>query len=125
APGPTNPTANTNAYKLFVNRVGIQQISGQQLADAGLVSPQASKLRVYSMGKELPLHIIDSNGNNVLDNNDYLRFYAHVAGDALNVESVYWLTVGSANGLRMSQRPKPQAVAPADAPTRNTAYEVG
>ena len=121
APGPTNPLANTNAYKLFVNQIGIQQITGKQLADAGLASPKASKVRVFYLGQELPLHIIDSNSNDVLNADDYLRFYAPAAGDALNAESVYWLAVGATDGLRMSQR----AVAAAGATKRNTAYEVG
>lgn len=121
APAPTNPLANTSAYKLLVSQAGIQQVSGADLAAAGLASPQASKLRVFYQGVEVPLHIIDGNSNNVLDSDDYLRFYAESAGDAWNVRSVYWLTTGPSDGLRMEQR----AVAAAGATARNTAYEVG
>ena len=121
APAPTNPLANTNAYKLLVSQAGIQQVSGADLAAAGLASPQASKLRVFYQGVEVPLHILDGNSNNVLDSGDTLRFYAESAGDAWNTQSVYWLTTGPSDGLRMSQRD----VAAAGATTRNTAYEVG
>ena len=121
APGPTNALANTDAFKLLISTMGIQQITGKQLADAGLTSPKASKLRVFYMGQELPIHIIDSNSNDVLNSDDYLRFYAPSAGDALNAQSVYWLSVGTSDGLRMTQR----AVTAAGATTRNTAYEVG
>jgi hypothetical protein len=121
APGPTNPLANTNALKVFVSDVGIQQISGADLAAAGLSSPKADKVRVFYQGVEVPLQILDGNHNNVLDAGDSLRFYAYAAGDTWNTQSVYWLATGSTNGLRMSQR----AVAAAGANARNTAYEVG
>lgn len=120
ATGPTNPLANVNALKLFVSNVGIQQISGKDVADGGL-SRTAKKLRLFYQGVEVPLHIIDNNSNGTLDDNDYIRFYAHAAGDALNAESVYWLSSGSADGARMSSR----SVAAAGAAARNTAYEVG
>jgi hypothetical protein len=120
ASGPTNGLANANALKLYVDKAGMQQVSGAELAAAGFGSLPISQLSLYYKGTEVPLHVID-NGNNVLEAGDYLRFYAPVAGDAWNAESVYWLAQGSQAGLRMSQR-NPQ---PGAAPTRNTAYEVG
>lgn len=121
APAPTNPLANANGYKLFVSQVGVQQITGTDLANAGLSNPQASKLRIFYRGVELPLHIIDNNNNNVINNDDLVRFYAAEAGDAWNTASVYWLTISSVDGKRMSTR----EVAAAGATARNTAYEVG
>jgi hypothetical protein len=120
ASDPTNPYANSNAIKFFVGEAGIQQISGKDVADGGL-SRKASKLRLFYQGTEVPLHIIDSNSNDTLDDTDYLRFYAAEAGNAWNAQSVYWLVTGSENGQRMGQRP----VAAAGAELRDTAYEVG
>lgn len=121
AAAPTNPLANTDAYKIFVSTAGMQQLSGADLAAEGLTSPQVSKLRLFFKGVQVPLHVIDSNNNNVLNPTDYIRFYAPAAGDAWNLQSVYWLTDSGADGVRMGQR----NVAAAGATTRNTAYEVG
>src|SRR5262249_31931603 len=63
----------------------------------------------------------DSNGNDKIDANDYIRFYGYSNGDAWNVQGVYWLSVGGSDGLRMAQR----SVTAASATKRNTAYEVG
>ena len=120
ASGPTNGLANASVIKLYVDKAGMQQVSGAELAAIGWGSAPISQLSLYYKGTEVPLHVID-NGNNLLEAGDYLRFYAPVAGDAWNAESVYWLAHGPQNGLRMEQR-NPQAGA---APTRNTAYEVG
>ncbi|MCC6456830.1 MAG: hypothetical protein IT328_17880 [Caldilineaceae bacterium] len=121
APGPTNPLANSNAIKLFVGTAGMQQITGADLATAGVVSPSAGKIRIFYRGVQVPLHIIDGNSNNVFESADAVRFYAPSAGDAWNAEGVYWLTVGSEDGLRMGQR----SVAAGTAQARNSAYEVG
>ena len=102
APGPTNPLANATAFNVYVSSIGIQQLSGADLANAGLDSPQASKLHLYYKGVEIPLQIIDSDHNDRVDDNDYIRFYGYSNGDAWNVQGIYWLSEGGADGLRMT-----------------------
>lgn len=130
---PTNPAASQNSVKVTVTELGIQEISGAELGNAGIgVTTPLSKIRIAYEGTEIPLHVTDLNGNGTLDANDTIRFYAmskphnNTTGDDWNNFDVYWLTaaLNGPNGLRMLGR---SVVPPlgSSAPIRATAMESG
>ncbi len=122
APAPTNPLANRpNVVTVHVAQGGIQRITAADLSAAGLTNPAAEKLQLWHQGTQIPLQILDRNGNQTFDQNDELRFYAPQPGDRWNQEATYWLTLGSEDGVRMASR----EVTPADAPLRTTALARG
>lgn len=119
---PTNPLAARQAVKLVVVAAGIQEVTGEQLANAGLnlTTADPAKLQVTLNGAAVALEL-EGLSNNRLTATSRLRFYAETVGDRWNTESVYWLTVGANPGLRMTTR----AVAPAGAQRRSTVWEQG
>jgi hypothetical protein len=119
---PTNPLASQPAIKLFVTQPGIQQVSGQALAAAGLdlaaVNPTA--LVLLQGGNPVPLELDGLAGGRLVASST-MRFYAPTAGDRWNVETVYWLALDPAGGPRMATR----TVTPAGAAPRTTVVERG
>ncbi len=118
---PTNNLAGRRAVKVFVAQAGIQHITADELAAAGLPNPSASKLRLYYRGTEGALQVIDNNRDGVLSGGESLRFYAPTPGDVWNQEDVYWLIEAANDGLRMATR----NVAPKQAEARTVALETG
>ena len=105
APGPTNPAALKPAIKVRVTQPGIQEISGEALAAAGVSPPFASVFfQVWRAGQAIAAELHDG-GDGSFDSHDTLRFYAPPPGDRWNVADTYWLTVEVQPGIRMTRRP--------------------
>lgn len=133
---PTNPAAAQNAVKITVTDLGIQELTGADLSNAGIsAGTPLNKIQVTYAGTEnesteIPLDIDDVAGNGVLDDADTIRFYAmpkehsQIAGDYWNDFDVYWLTATATNGLRMVNR---SVVPPSGSsmPIRTTGMEKG
>lgn len=119
---PTNPDAAQQAIKFQVSAVGIQVVTGAQLATAGftLATLNPALLQLRYNGEEVALEI-EGVSNGRLTADSVLRFYAPTIGDRWNTTSIYWLTIGNSAGARMASR----SVAPAAAPTRNSAMAQG
>lgn len=113
---PTNSVAAGAAIKLIVSKNGLQSLNAQALTNAGLnpSTVDLTKLHLYHNGKEVPLDISQSPDLDV-------RFYAPTVGDRWNLTDMYWLTVETGNGLRMTGRD----VTPGNAITTPTAFEKG
>ncbi len=115
APGPSNPAAGRAAVKIRVTQPGIQRISAQDLAAAGinLATIDPARLRLQASTGELSLEL----------RSNELRFYAPDVGDRWNRATTYWLTVEAGTGnMRMATRD----VTPRGAyPPRDTALERG
>jgi len=119
---PTNGDAARSAWKISVRDVGMQELTGQALAAAGLNlnTTDPTKLTLTYNGTAIALQIAGV-VNGKLTATSILRFYAPSVGDRWNVSSTYWLTTQNTGGPRMATR----AVAPASAPARATALESG
>lgn len=118
---PTNGAATTVSVKLIVSQQGIQEVSGQQLADAGLSIPMdINRIKLTYKDRVVAVQVLDANGNGNFDTNETIRFYGQAKGDYWNDQEVYWISAGS-GGLLMEER----RAAPADAPQRTTALESG
>ncbi len=119
---PPNPAATQNGAKLIVSERGMQIVTGQALAAAGLDLGNVGNLGLSFQGRPVALEIRDDNRNGRLDANETLRFYAEATGDYWNETQTYWLTANGTNVIRMESR----NVAPDPAtPMRSDAYESG
>ncbi|MCG8350597.1 MAG: C25 family cysteine peptidase [Chloroflexales bacterium] len=114
-PAPTNRLAATNAVKIAVTRPGIQRVTREDLAVAGIdiAAIDPALLRLRHNGDEVALEVRGT---------DELRFYAATVGDRWNAGETYWLTVESTpSTMRMTSRD----VMPFTAPVRTNALEHG
>jgi hypothetical protein len=119
---PTNPDAARTAIKLHVAAVGMQEVTGAQLAAAGLnlTAVNPALLQLKQAGSIVALEIEGLSGGR-LTSTSRIRFYAPTVGNRWNTGSIYWLTVGDAPGVRMASR----AVTPGSATARDSALEIG
>ncbi len=119
---PTNPDAAQQAIKFQVSAIGIQTVTGAQLAAAGfsLATINPALLQLHYNGAEIALEI-EGVSNGRLTADSIVRFYVPTIGDRWNTTSIYWLTIGNSAGVRMASR----SVAPAAAPMRNSALAQG
>jgi hypothetical protein len=119
---PINPAATARAYKLIVSQPGLQQVTGQMLAAAGLDLATVNPANLHLMydGQPIALHLTGLSADRLTPTST-LTFYAPKVGDRWNVTSLYWLTVETTPGIQMTTR----AVTPAEAPARVTVVEQG
>ena len=88
-------------YKIEVNQDGIYEVSGAQLAAAGMSigSINPSTIEMLNQGETVAYQFIDNNNNNQLNSDDVIRFYGK-AFDGSRWEkmfvtnNVYWLWAG-------------------------------
>lgn len=131
---PTNPAAAQNAVQITVTNLGIQELSGADLSNAGIgTGTPLSQLQVSYQGDEIPLHIQDVAGNGVLDTGDTIRFYAmpkehsQIAGDYWNSFDTFWLTASAPAGATAKRMLSRSVVppSPSSAAIRTTGMESG
>jgi hypothetical protein len=118
---PTNPLAARAGWKVIVHQAGLQRLTGQALADAGLnlATTDPTALQLWRQGAQTPLEVTGLTAGRLTATSE-VRFYTHVVGDRWQTSETYWLTLAP-NGLRLNQR----SVAPATAPLRTTVVEAG
>ncbi len=127
--GPTAAQTETR-LRITVAQAGMQQVTGQMLADAGVtlsgLDPQ--QVQVWWRGQEVAVdwhnHRSDATGQTV-SANDELRFYVGQVGDRWNATETLWLTVSDkpVGPKRMSLQTRTPSTAPAA--VRQTAFERG
>jgi hypothetical protein len=111
---PSNPAAGVG-WKIQVTQAGIQRVTAAALSAAGVSLAQPQLLQLHYAGTEVALEQRGTGSN--LE----FRFYAPAPGDRWNSTDIYWLTLGTAPGLRMAGR----SVAPGSAPLSGFAFERG
>jgi hypothetical protein len=119
---PSNPLAAQDGFKLMVQTPGLQRVSGQALAAAGLdlAATAPATLQVLHRGVPVPLEIDGLVGGQLAATSE-VRFYAASVGDRWNLTETYWLTTVPAGAVRMETR----SVAPATAQATTTVMERG
>jgi hypothetical protein len=120
ASGPSNPLAKSQGFKLAVANVGMQIVSGNMLAAAGVNLADVKRLQLYYRGQVVAMELRDG-GDGRFDPEDTLRFFSAQVGDRWNSVEWYWLRVEANPGLRMSTR----AAQPGNAPLRTSAFQSG
>lgn len=92
ASGPVNQMANVQTWTVQVSSPGIQTISADVLAAAGL---QANMLRVLLDDRQVPLEV-RADGS--------VRFYATAVGDRWNSSQTYWLEAADGSTATIQTR---------------------
>lgn len=109
ARAPTDPSeameahwaiASGKAAKLLVTERGIQQVSGAQLAGAGLdLSVNSANLQIFYHGEQIPVAVFDG-ADGSIDAGDVIEFYGEPADTEYTRTAVYWAVMGAEPGLR-------------------------
>lgn len=102
------------AVRLFIERSGVYQLSGNELQAAGceLDGMDAASPRLFRDGRELPIEVVGGEDGS-LDAQDVIRFYAEATDSVYTRYNVYWLTLGNGPGLRIQQAPPPSGASAA------------
>jgi hypothetical protein len=102
--------AEGNVYKIITDAEGIHQISKDYLDTNGVdtAAIRLSWLRLYYLGAEVAIEVVDQNSDDRMDAADYIRFYAQPVSSLYakySDQNVYWLTLSGGSGapLRMSR----------------------
>jgi len=105
------PPSSGPVYKILVSDEGIYRITRTYLLNSGIPAAHVdgmrlNQVRVYNLGQEVAIHVYDQDGDNTLDDVDYVAFYGSPLGSQYvkyAKYNVYWLTdSGVAGGLRMA-----------------------
>ena len=92
-------------YKIVVDEDGIYRLDKTDLTNAGLdvsaIDPQ--KIKMYYRGEEIPINV-NGETDGVFDDPDYVEFYGFATRNDYTYDNVYWLTVDTENGSRMTQQ---------------------
>lgn len=130
---PSTTQAETR-LRVTVAQAGMQRVTGQMLAEAGVaigaLDPQ--QVQVWWRGQELavdwPNHRSDVSGQ-VISADDELRFYVGQVGDRWNAAETLWLTVSDKpvgpKRMSLQLRAISTETAPAATNVRQTAFERG
>ena len=113
-----NSPLSSPAYKLPVDQDGLYQVSYSDLEDAGLpvdtLDPRTFQL--FNQSVEAAIYV-EGESDGIFNATDYLLFFGQKVNTRYTETNVYWLTFGSANGLRMASldgTPSGTATVPAD-----------
>ena len=108
APGETRVSFNEiPAVKMSVTREGWYQVTGAQLAAAGLpAGADLRMLQLYAEGVEQPILILGRQ-NGPLGPNDRIEFYGTGIDTPFSGTRVYWLVRGSRPGKRIALEATP------------------
>jgi hypothetical protein len=96
-----------DAWRIQVSAMGMQRLSGEQLAAAGVPMNRIpiQQLHIRHRGDELSIEVIDAGMDGFLNPDDEVRFFALQPGDRWNSTDTFWLTLESSAGARMSTQP--------------------
>jgi hypothetical protein len=88
--------AQGTAYKILVEEEGIYRLTRDYLVANGVDvdAMDLSQIRIYNLGAEVALHVVDQNADDTLDATDYIEFYGQpVATQYAKYarDNVYWL----------------------------------
>ncbi|MEJ5198968.1 MAG: C25 family peptidase propeptide domain-containing protein, partial [Anaerolineae bacterium] len=102
---PLTTPANQTAWKMTISRPGIYQLTYDDLRAAGVLrdQPAPRSFRVYRGATEIPIYVTGE-ADGAFDPGDRLLFYGQPTPTRYSDASVYWLTVGGADGQRMATR---------------------
>ncbi len=95
----------SEAYKIFVNRDGLYQLTYAQLAAAGLpveaLDPR--KMQIFGNGQELAIRVVGEEDGE-FEPADCVLFYGQGLQNKYTNRNIYWLIYGHTLGRRMPER---------------------
>lgn len=94
--------------KITTHKEGLYRFTGKDIQDAGADLPRINPktLKLYNLGREVPIWVSNSNREN-FDNGDAITFYATCPPKEFKTytdENVYWLAWGGKDGKRMQEK---------------------
>jgi hypothetical protein len=100
------PGSGPNFYKVAVTQTGMQAITYDALASAGLplASIDSATFKLYEQGTEIARRIVDLDGSATFNTGDYILFYGRAVWTLYTTTNIYWLTFGGVPGLDMTAR---------------------
>ncbi len=98
--------AAQSAVKLAVRKSGWYRVKQADLLAAGMTVTDPRRLKLYIDGKEQPIKVFDED-DGWFDADDYIEFYGSGQDTASTDSRVYWLVVGTTNGLRIKDIASP------------------
>jgi hypothetical protein len=95
--------AQGTAYKIRVEEEGIYHLTRDYLVNNGVDvdGMDLSQIRIYNLGTEIAINVYDDNGDDTLDNSDYIEFYGlPVTAQYAKYSryNVYWLLTAGGTG---------------------------
>jgi len=119
-----NQLAQQTSWKIPVTTTGWYEIKGNQLVAAGMMNnTDPDYIKLYRDGVEIPMaaYLAD---DSILDTNDSFYFFGTPhTGEMWDRSRIYWLTIGTDTGLRMSSR-SASPIGQADAADQTIAAQV-
>lgn len=102
------------AIKIAVRKSGWYRVKQPDLLAAGMAATvDPRRLRLYVDGKEQPIKVFDESDGQ-FDADDYVEFYGSGQDTASTDSRIYWLVVGTTNGLRIRDVASPPRVMSSD-----------
>jgi hypothetical protein len=91
------------AYKILLEEEGIYRLTRNYLAVNGVDvdAMDLKQVRIYNLGAEVALHVVDQNADGTLDAGDTIEFYGRPVPQAYAKyarDNVYWLMTGGGSG---------------------------
>ncbi|MEP7198755.1 MAG: C25 family cysteine peptidase [Chloroflexota bacterium] len=113
---PQTPSLPPGDYRVAIGQDGLYRLTYSALTTAG-VSPATDPrtFKISKNGVELPIYV-SGESDGVFDPGDYVEFYALGINTVYTDVNIYWLSIGGANGQRMTTR----SVAPNTAPAQTS-----
>lgn len=102
------------AWRILTQKEGIHQLTFDQLQAAGfpITGVVPENIKMYTQGEEIAIELIQADPTE-FKTGDSIRFYATAIDQKYTNRNVYWLTVGTTAGLRISTwDASPEAAAP-------------
>ena len=117
---------NTQRYRITVAQVGIQELSGQRLAEIGidLATLKPNRVQLWWQGQEVAVQWLGA-ADGQIDPAAALRFYAGSVGDRWNTHETFWLTVSDGVLTPGPKQIRVRSAGQAIAPVRTQALERG
>jgi len=93
-------------YKVLVDRDGIYSLTYTDTWDAGIDpgTVDLNTVKLYNQGHEVPIHVVDWDGEGDFDPQDNVLFYGQQMTSPYTDTNAYILTWGGSPGLRMQER---------------------
>ncbi len=100
------PGSGGHFYKIQVGQTGMQAITYEMLAAAGLplATIDPTTFQLFEQGTEIARRVVDADGSGTFSAGDTILFYGRTLWTEYTSKNIYWLTYGYGPGLDMVER---------------------
>ena len=98
----TDPRPSQSSLKIEVTENGIYRVYGNDFSDAGINPSNINPETFQMFHRDADVPIIVSSADSILDDGDFVEFYAQGIDNQFTGTDVYWLYWNGATGKRMA-----------------------